>query len=89
MQAEKEYTGPQFHIVHLIFQRLCADYQFQILKMGPRPIGSNFLSTTKTYADISGGIPIWVVEKFLSVLFSFHFPFLFFLFFFLTLLGPL
>ena len=50
MQAEKEYTGPQFRIVRLIFQRLCDNNQCLILvfsvihldswryiERGPRP----------------------------------------------------
>ena len=35
IQAETEYTGPQFPIVRLMFQRLCDDYQFLILVLGP------------------------------------------------------
>ena len=55
-------------------------------------LGSNFLSTTKDLRDISGGVPDWVFEKFLSF-FSLSFPFslfLFFLFLFFSLFlgGP-
>ena len=80
VQAEKEYMGPQFSIVHLIFQRWLPMFDFGIFCFLRRLIGIYRV-----------GASIWVFEKFRS-LFSFLllFFFSFLHFFFVSLYrGPL
>ena len=76
IQAEKQYMGPKFPIVHLVFQRLRDGYQCLILIF-------SFIYLD-LWGYISGGAPVRVFEKFRSLFFLFFlssFLFFFFLFF--------